>query len=163
MISDMQRRLLDIAQNTARLIMERYKSKRGTVIGEETYFYTHTPVTIATGVTQSVNIPIQSDSDFNAYFVSGLAFNSATGAVIANPYLLYQITDTGTGRTWLSEQAFFSSIVGNGGLPFILQNPTMLRAKSDLQLTYNNLALAAIGVTVQTVISGIKVFYAGDQ
>lgn len=163
MISDFQRRFLDLAENVTRMAMNMRKSPRGTIIGEDTYFYTHPRLTVASGATQSVSIPIESDSDFNAYYMAGLAFNTATGAVVGSPFALIQLTDTGTGRTWLSEPAYYNSLIGNGGIPFILQNPTQLKAKSDLQISYTNLPAAGISLDIQTVICGVKVFYSGDQ
>lgn len=161
MLTEFQKRALQVAEMVAAQMQAKLQDKRGTIIDEQVYWYTHPPTNIPTGgAAVTVNIPIQSDADFDAYYLSATAFATAGGAVLSLPFCSIQITDTGTGRTFFSQPAFVPLVTGVQGLPYILQNVRQFKSKSNISITYVN--LSAADLTIQAVFAGTKVFYAGN-
>lgn len=157
MLSDFQKRSLQIAELVAQQMQAKLKDPRGTIIAEEIYWYTHDYVSCPVGPAPvNVNIPIQSDADFDCYFLSSGAFDAA-GVNLQAPPLTIQITDSGTGRTLFSNPTVIWLAAGQMGAPFILQNVRQFKSKTNIQISYTNLSAAIINV--QTVFAGTKVFY----
>jgi hypothetical protein len=98
--------------------------------------------------------PIDQDSDFVLTYMSGFARNAAStfGAtvLIPNPALLVQIKELNSGRNFFAGLgatvalggvatpaglAPMPMIAGQGGFPFLLTSPKIIRARSTLRTT----------------------------
>lgn len=155
MLTEFQKRALTLASNLWRQMQERLNTPRGEVIGEEAYWYGHPLLTVAATSSGQTNITIQSDADFDIYYLSCTSISG--GALQNSPYATWQITDTGTGRQFFSEPLLITLSAGISGTPYILQNVKTMVAKSNLQITYNNLSAGSLDF--QCALGGIKVFY----
>lgn len=160
MLTEFQKRQLQVAEMVAAQMQAKLNDPRGTIVDEQVYWYDHPPTNIPALSSVVVNVPIQSDADFDAYYLSSSSFTTSTGVINGTPFLTMQITDSGTGRTFFSNPAFVPLVTGQQGFPYILQNVRQFKAKSNIQFTYNNLSDADL--TVQTIFAGTKVFYKGN-
>lgn len=158
MLNEFQKRALSIASNLWKVMQDRLNTPRGQIIAEETYWYTHVPTNVPAAGTATVQIPIQADADFDAYYLSATGIQA--GAIAASPYMLFQITDTGTGKTLFSTDLLVVLGAGTSGLPYILQNVRTFKMKSNIQITYTN--PSATDTIMQTSFGGIKTFFAKD-
>lgn len=156
MLNEFQKRALQIAQAVATRMQNMLSTPRGKVIGEEPYWYTHTPVTVNAGTSAQVSIPIQSDADFDAYYLSGVTIDTATN-LTTNTNCTIQITDSGTGRTFYSNPVLLPVALGSGGTPYILQNVRQFKQKSNITIALQN--NTALNLLIQIVFGGTKVFY----
>jgi len=159
-----QRRLIDTAQQQASLqdIILKNKTRTGqtpTMVQSYTYAGSNPDGSpIAFGTSTQFNIPIQGDSDFIITSFSGLVFDNATGLQIVAPLVKLQITDNSSQRSMFSNPVFFSLVMGNGGFPYILQEPRLVTANTQLVIAiYNN--LSAQNINVQVTMNGDRVYY----
>lgn len=107
-----------------------------------------------------VAIPIQGDSDFIAVYLSGLVVNDATQVQIENPYCKLQITDNSTQQAMSSAPVLFSLLCGNGGFPYIFQEPRLFTANAQINVQfYNLLTTADTTVDMEVSFSGYRVYY----
>jgi hypothetical protein len=130
------------------------------IVDIEPYTYTidgDTGVNINQVTPQSFLTPMDGDADFVLTYLSGFARNVAStyGAtiLIPNPALLIQIKELNSGRNFFagagttlsflagtgiltpSGLAPMPMVAGQGGFPFLLTSPKVLRARSTLQTT----------------------------
>lgn len=116
--------------------------------------------TVLFGTTQTGNIQIQADSDFEiqkltAQVFQTLAADQSTTVVQALSVL---ITDTGTGRQLSDIAVPLSNLFGDARLPFILPNTKILSARSILAIQVTNYSSAVSYARVQLSFVGRKIF-----
>ena len=156
-----QRRLIDVAQQQASLqdIILKNKTRTGqTPTMVQNYTYVGSLNGVAPVTNGQVAIPIQGDSDFIITYFSGLVFDNATNLVIPSPACQIQITDNSSQRAMFSAPAFFSLMFGNGGFPYILQEPRLITANSQIIVQFFSL-LPAQTANMQVAFSGVRVYY----
>lgn len=115
---------------------------------------------VAAGSSQTNNIQIQADSDFEiqkltAQIIFDLTEVGTTEDVQALSAL---ITDTGTGRQLSDVAVPLSSLFGTAQLPFILPNTKILAARSILAVQLSNYASGLDYARVQLSFIGRKIF-----
>lgn len=95
------------------------------------------PITQA--ASQNFNVIMDSDSDFVCTYLSGFGRNagSAQGAtaMIINPAMLLQVTDKSSGRTWFNKPAPMAMMCGQGGFPFLLTSPRVIKPRVTLNVS----------------------------
>jgi hypothetical protein len=165
-----QRRLIDTAQQQASMqdVILKNKLRIGaggvplTPVDVQNYSYVGSLTNIAAvaGIGNQSNIQIQGDSDFVAVYLSGLVFDHGTGDQIVNPFCELQITDNTSQRPMFSDPVLFSLVCGNGGFPYIFQEPRLFTANTQILFTYYNLlTIAGTATDMQISFSGYRVFY----
>lgn len=115
-------------------------------------------VNITQTIAQSFLTPMAGDADFLITYMSGFARSAAYNpagvpsptAMIPNPALLVQITELNSGRNFFAGVgatirfggvlapaglAPMPFVAGQGGFPFILTSPKVIRARSTLRIT----------------------------
>jgi hypothetical protein len=100
---------------------------------------------IAAAANATVNINISADSDF--YLTALTLFATLAGAAQTDasqvaPQLLYQITDTGSGRQLFNGSLPAWSIAGDGKRPFRLIHPRLFRRSTTIQVVATNFSAA---------------------
>jgi len=88
------------------------------------------------------------------------AARTAATQVIPNATVL--LTDTGSNRTMMDVAVTISSIFGNGQFPFILPEPKLMQANSQLQVQVTNFDAAA-GINIQLSFIGYKIYKLGNK
>lgn len=115
-------------------------------------------VPLAASQTATVNIQIQSDSDFLVTSVARVATDSPaqTTALAFMPATLL-ITDTGSGRQLMDRATHLENWFGTGQFVRVLDQPFFIRASSTLSVTLANLDTANARV-IRLAFHGAKVF-----
>lgn len=93
------------------------------------------PASITATAPQSFNTPMAGDADFLMTYISGFARPAGTTQLTVNPALLVQIADQSSGRTFFSGPAGMAFIAGQGGFPYLLTSPRIVKARAALKTT----------------------------
>lgn len=93
------------------------------------------PANITAAAPQSFITQMAGDSDFLMTYISGFGRPAGNTTLTVNPALLVQILDQSSGRTFFSGPAPMPMIAGQGGFPFLLPGPRVIKARSSLKTT----------------------------
>jgi len=107
-------------------------------LGQEFFVYSVNTASLAAGASVAAQINIEADSDFLINKITSAIFDAADGALVANPNLTVQLTDSASGRTLFDQAQPVKSISGTGELPFVPPVAKLLRAKSTFTVTWSN-------------------------
>lgn len=148
-MNSFRRELLDMVGYTDYIATFADPSK--TIVDIDNYTYSIDGQVLAANITQTVSqsflTPMQGDNDFVLTYMSGFARSAAYpyGAqlMIVNPALMVQITDLSSGRTFFNAPSPMPMIAGQGGFPFLLTSPRLIKPRSTLKTT----AIAAQAAT----------------
>jgi hypothetical protein len=133
------------------------------VIFIDTYSYIVDGNTLSADITatapQSFNIIMDTDSDFVCTYFAG--FGRATGSTLmmVNPAMLVQISDRASGKTFFNQAAPMPMICGQGGFPFLLTSPRVVKPRTTLTLTARS-AQAQSFTGFYFAMHGGRIFYA---
>lgn len=123
------------------------------------YTYVVDGETLAANITatasQTFTTQMQGDNDFLLVYMSAFARPTGATNLTVNPAILVQIQELTTGRAFFSGPAPVPQIAGQGGFPFLMTGPKIIRARSQLELT-------AISAQVQT-FTGFYFCYHGAR
>lgn len=116
--------------------------------------------TLNAGTSQTANIQIQADSDFEIQKLTAFAANANTTepANTAMPLVTVLLTDTGSGRQMTDIAVPISSLFGNAQLPFILPNTKILQARAVLAVQISNFGSGVNYSYIQLSFIGRKIF-----
>jgi hypothetical protein len=133
------------------------------IVGVDNYTYTVDGNTLSADITatasQTFPIIMDSDSDFVCFYFSGYARATGGSVMILNPAVLVQITDKSSGRTFFNRPAPMPLMAGQGGFPFLLNSPRVIKPRTTLEVT-------AISAQVQSFsgfyfcLHGSRIYYA---
>ena len=123
---------------------------------QDFYIYQASFGNLAAGASTTVNIQVQSDSDFE--WLESTAYGNLNGGATPFPDTILlpinvNIVDGGSSRALFSAPIPLSTFAGNGKQPFILPISRIFKAYASIQLTaanfaaaqYDNLSLNLIG------------------
>lgn len=116
--------------------------------------------TITQGTTQTTNIQIQADSDFEIQKLTAFASHDAATEPSQDSmqYLNVLITDTGTGRQLSDIAVPVRSLFGSAELPFILPNTKILQSRATLSIQVSNISSNFDYDILQLSFIGRKIF-----
>ncbi len=161
MLNDFRRRLLDAVKNNDYLAS--FADPAREIVGIDTFTYAidknDTATTITSAATTSFNVVMSTDSDFVCTGFSGYGRVQGATLLIQNPSMLVQITDKAAGRTFFDQAAPMALIAGQGGFPFLLTSPRVIRPRSTLAVAVK---AARAGVTFDGfyfAFHGGRIFY----
>lgn len=130
------------------------------VIAKDFFIYDVDFLALAPGTSNTQAVNIQADSDF---VVQKLAFhaNVANAGQTANtrviPLCTVLIVDTGSGRQLMNQAVDLSTFFGTGENPFILPQPKVFVARTNISIQLANYD-AAQTYNVRLSLIGIKLF-----
>lgn len=135
------RELLDMVGYTDYIATFADKGRK--IVDIEPYTYTIDGDTLTAPITatasQTFLTQMAGDCDFVLTYLSGFAraasYPYGATLMIANPALLVQITDMAAGRSFFNGALMMPGIAGQGGFPFMLTSPRVIRARSSLRTT----------------------------
>lgn len=115
---------------------------------------------LVAGTSQTNNIQIQADSDFEIQKLTAQVFQTlaADQSTTVQQAISVLITDTGTGRQLSDIAVPLSNLFGDAKLPFILPNTKILSARSILAIQVSNYSSAVTYARVQLSFIGRKIF-----
>lgn len=124
------------------------------------FVYSLVYASLAPGAANTQNLSIQADSDFivqKMAFGANLAGASQTDSTRIIPLATLLIVDSGSGRQLMNIAVDFSSIFGTGQLPFILPQPKIFLAQTNIAVTLTNVS-AAETYNIRLSFIGLKGF-----
>lgn len=125
-----------------------------------TYSTSFSNANLTAGATATNQLPIQSDAPFLIQaqtYTANVAAAGQTASSATYPIASVLITDTGSGMQLSNQPVPVTSLFGNGQFPFVLPEPLMLAARTNLQIAVtNNDAAQAYNLTLN--FHGVKLF-----
>jgi hypothetical protein len=117
------------------------------------------PATLS--VTTTVQLQVNSDSDFACYYLTGTFFAVDNTTVLAAPVFTLQIADAGSGRFWSNQAIQVSNYIGTAQLPYLFIKPKIVGGGSTLTLSMTN--LSATSYNVRLALHGLKIYPFPEQ
>lgn len=108
-----------------------------------TYAFTFTALAPGTSAVQ--NVVMQADSDFilqKLTYGSDIAGGALTDSTRIIPLCTIVIIDSGSGRQSMNAAADLTTLFGTGEIPFILPQPKVFLANSNVSVTLANISAA---------------------
>jgi len=115
---------------------------------------------IALGATVTVNVQIDAGAPFlilSQSFDANTLNAARTITSMVNPNATVLLTDTGSNRTLMDVAAPIWSIFGSGQFPYVLPEPKLMQANSQLQCQITNID-AAVGYNIRLSFNGYKLY-----
>lgn len=154
-----QRHIIDLAGYSSWIASVVRRDKVRQIINIDPFNYNGSVTNLADAATSEINIPIEADSDFVMTQASGYVLVTASGLVNATPNVLVQLTDAGSGKTFMSEGTLFGLVFGNQGFPFVLSSPRVIAPQTSINIQVTNRTGAAADIYVELI--GARVYYKG--
>jgi hypothetical protein len=136
---------------------------RETYFARDFFTYELDITALAAAASTTQTFTIQADSDFlwtKAAYFADIAVAIQTQSSLVVPLATVLIQDTGSGRNLMSSAVPISSIFGSGGLPMILPRQRLFVARSQVQVTVTNFAVAGTTYNIRLSFIGEKGFRA---
>jgi hypothetical protein len=115
---------------------------------------------LAAGTNATQNLTIQADSDFilqKLTYEADLAAAAQTDSGRIIPLCSVLIVDSGSGRQSMNIAAGLTTLFGTGQIPFILPQPKVFLAQSNISVTLANIS-AATTYNIRLSFIGVKGF-----
>lgn len=136
---------------------------RGTEIGREFFVYSSYVASIASGATASDSINFDTDSVFvwtQTAYKCTIAAAAQTSSSIIVPNVNLLITKSGSGTQMMDKALPIPSIAGaDGGLPFVLAQPTEFEPRQKLTFSYTSIEASVTIANLFVMLIGYKVYY----
>ncbi len=160
-MNDFERRFLDILQTSQYIAGV---ARQGGKIVAIDYFAYNTKIdsngsAIPDDATVSGFLQVQADSDFVMSYIAADAIDAAGTAVLDDPVITAQITDTGSGKTFFSNPTLLSLVTGKGGFPFLLPAPRVVNPNTNIKVDITNRTGANVTAVYISFI-GARIYYA---
>lgn len=131
-------------------------------------FFVYTPNPLNAELTDAVptiqlQIPIQSDSDFELQEIVQATDNGAGAVQTAStrivPLVTITIQQSGSGIDIMPNPVPLSALSGDGSLPFILPESKIWTANSSMLVTLTRYAVAGTNYDIRLAFVGRKLFF----
>lgn len=87
--------------------------------------------------------------------IAGAAITS--GAIIV-PLVNIQITDTGTGMSFMNGVVPIPTLAGDARLPYVLPTPQLIQPNASFQFSFTNFSAATTYANLRLVLQGFRTF-----
>lgn len=136
--------------------------KTGQMRATDFFIYSQNFLPLAALATRSLDIQIQSDSDFLAVAAVAVVRTTAAGAAaIPDRRLTVLISDSGSGRNLFDRVQDFDDVFGTAQRPAWWPVPKLMRAAATISVQLTDLQNQANNVRV--AFWGIKIFGASEE
>lgn len=140
-----------------------YNSGGNLVQGRGLFFSYNTPAiaSLANGATSTVTIQFDNNSIFTwlrACVRADIAGAVQTPSSMVIPLVTLQITDTGTGMSFMNGPTAVEAIAGTGQLPYVLPTPQLIQPNASLQFAFSNYSSATTYANLQFILQGFRTF-----
>jgi len=117
-------------------------------------------VALATNQGVQDSIDTAGNCDFLITYMSAAVFNNATQALISTPYSRWNFTDNWSQTPMFDAPIPVSISTGNGGFPYLLQDPKLIPANTTIIVTfYNDSTVGPIVQDANFAFGGYKIYY----
>ncbi len=161
MLNEFRRRLLDAVEFTDYLAS--FADPAREIVDIDTFSYVidkdDTATTIVSTALTPFDVVMSSDSDFVCTGLSGYGRIQGDTMLTQNPAMLCQITDEASGRTFWDRPAPMAMIAGQGGFPFMLPSPWVIRPRSTVRVDATAARAGATFNGFYFVFHGGRIFY----
>lgn len=161
MLSEFRRRLLDLVGTNDFIAAFADPTRR--IIDIDTFAYTFNYTNVGTPITatapQTINQPIDTNSDFVCLYLMGAARVSGVQTLTFNPALLVQVTERFSGETWFNIPTPMALLAGSGAFPFLLPPPRVIPARTTLGVTFQSAQAVSYDLAELDMYGG-RIFYA---
>lgn len=134
------------------------------ILQVETYAYAADRVNAASPINAATvrteNIQIDGNSDFICFYLSGAALVTGASVPVFNPSIGVQVTDNMSKRTFFDTFTPMPHVCGTGGFTFYLASPRILRARTQLTVSFQALSTSTFD-QAQFVMHGSRIYYGG--
>lgn len=134
------------------------------IVNIDDYTYTVDGNAMTANITQTApqvfNTVMDTDSDFVLFYFSGMARNNGSTVLAANPAISIQIKDQSSGRNFFNTASAMPFVCGQGGFPFLLTSPRVIKPRTTLTLTAQSLQNQAF-YGFFFCYHGARIFYEG--
>lgn len=137
--------------------------KKGRVI-RDPFTYNATFLAIAPAAAPVANVNIQADSAFliqSHTYVADIAAATQTDATRVIPSVTVLLTDSGSGRQFMDAAVAVGALFGTGLFPYVLPQPRLMAARSNLVVQATNFDAAAT-YNLRLYFNGVKLFSLND-
>ncbi|PCI44002.1 MAG: hypothetical protein COB41_05555 [Proteobacteria bacterium] len=130
-------------------------------VTKDYYIYNAVVSTLAAGATQTEVINIEADANF---IVQKMAYYATLGTATPTnddkivPLIGISILDSGSGRNLQDQAVPLSSLAGTGALPFVLPIPRLFKARSSINIKFNNFSTLDEYTNITLSLIGHKIF-----
>lgn len=124
-------------------------------------YQTPTVASIANGASVQVTIQFDQNSSFNwlrSTFTADLAGVAETEAGLIIPLVTVQITDQGSGMSFMNAPIPIPSIAGTGQLPYVLPTPQLIQPNASFIYSFNNYSAATTYTNLRLQFHGYRIF-----
>jgi hypothetical protein len=124
--------------------------------------FTNVPVgtggskTLGASGSATFSFTVDGDSDFVTTELRGAVYTASYAAIVANPAILVDVIDSGSGRSPFSQPVLFDNLFGTAQRPGTLPYPKLFRANSTVNVELSN--QVATAYVVELAFVGFKVF-----
>ncbi len=145
---------------STRMMLEQMLQSKSVVRKPFTYSTAFSSTNLTAGATVTNQLPIQSDAPFLVQaqtYTANVAAAGQTASSATYPIASVLITDTGSGMQMSNQAVPVTSLFGNGQFPFVLPEPLLLAARTNLQIAVTN-SDAAQAYNLTLNFHGVKLF-----
>jgi hypothetical protein len=122
---------------------------------------------LANGAATSVTIQYDQNSTFNwlrTTFACDLAGAAETADSLQMPLVTVQITDQGSGMSFMNAPIPLYNIAGgNGSLPYVLPTPQLIQPNASFVYQFNNYSAGTTYTNLRLVFHGFRIFNSGQS
>ncbi len=135
----------------------------GNVQGRGLAFQYQTPsiASLAPGAQTTVTIQFDQNSTFNwlrTTVVADLAGVAETESGLVLPLVTLQMTDTGSGMSFMNAPIPLISIAGTAQLPYVLTTPQLIQPNASYLFAFASYAAAATYTNLRLQLHGYRIF-----
>jgi hypothetical protein len=129
-------------------------------VARDFFVYNTVHAAVAPAGTNTQSVQINADADFQVEKLAFFADIAAAGQMASTliiPLCTILITDTGSGRQLMDQALPIASMFGTGQLPFVLKQPKIFQARTNISVQVVNFD-AANTYNVRLSFIGSKLF-----
>lgn len=133
------------------------------VQGKGLDFKYQTPIiaSIANGVSQQVTIQFDQNSSFNwlrTTYAVNVAGTAEDLSLMILPEVNLQITDQGSGMSFMNAPIPLYTIAGFGQLPYVLPTPQLIQPNASFIYSFHNYSSASTYINLSVQFHGYRIF-----
>lgn len=127
-------------------------------------YQTPTIASLAAGASQQVTIQFDQNSTFNwlrTTYAVNIAGDAEEASLLILPEVTLQITDQGSGMSFMNAPIPLYTIAGTGQLPYVLPTPQLIQPNASFIYAFHNYSAASTYINLAVQFHGYRIFNTG--
>ncbi len=138
------------------------------VQGKGLFFQYQTPTiaSLAHGASQQVTIQFDQNSSFNwlrTTYAVNISGDAEELSLMILPEVTLQITDQGSGMSFMNAPIPLYSFAGFGQLPYVLPTPQLIQPNASFVYSFSNYSSGSTYINLTVQFHGYRIFNSGKQ